>query len=297
MSHLKSRILFVVASQWLSLQQATTQSIDSYLEIERQGLTNVPPLSPAPSTPTAETEAESTGDRPSKRARHEAEESTIAGSRPSQYLRARCPLYFGGKSDFVPDSTNFIVCLDACFNQKHNKQTRDPKLVHPRSVFLPQEHVDHWQNVVEEQRPSHHTTKPARNSADDEVEEGMQVPKSVLDACNDSFTAADGYREKASTQFFDSTALMGLLCRHDRVLWLVNMTTPGERQHYALALLDQLFNHIPSTSTVGVLYDIACQLQRSCVKWGFMKNHLPRITSGTLKSCRLRGDYPPNTRT
>ncbi|KAJ3720315.1 hypothetical protein C8R42DRAFT_582613, partial [Lentinula raphanica] len=267
---------FTMALRWYNaLQQATTQSVDSYLEIERQQLTAVAPSSP-PSTPTAETEAESSGDRPSKRARHEEEECTIAGSRPSQYLRSRCPLCFGGKSDFA-HGTSFIVCLDACFNQKHNKQTRDPKHVHPRSVFLAEEHVEHWKNVVEEQRPSRHTTNPARSSADDEVEEGMQVPKSVLDACNDSFTAADGYREKASTQFFDSTALMGLLCRHDRVLWLVNMTTPGERQHYALALLDQLFNHIPSTSTVGLLYDIACQLERSCVKWGFMKNYLPRM--------------------
>ncbi|KAJ3730226.1 hypothetical protein C8R42DRAFT_569213 [Lentinula raphanica] len=222
------------------------------------------------------TDADLTGDRPSKRARHDDEESDSTRTRPSQYLRARCPLCFGGNSDFAY-GTSFIVCLDACFNQKHNKQPRDPQHVHPQSVFLPQECVDRWKDIVEERRPSH-TAKAARSTTDDEVEDGLQVPKSVLDACSESFTAADGYREKASTQFFDATALMGLLCRHDRVLWLVNMTTPGERQHYALALLDQLFNHIPFTSTVGLLYDIACQLERSCVKWGFLKEHLPRMS-------------------
>ncbi|KAJ3715448.1 hypothetical protein C8R42DRAFT_549560, partial [Lentinula raphanica] len=280
---------FTMALRWYNaLQNSTNHFVDSYLEIQRQEITDTPSLPPTPSTPspptlsttsarTPSTPVPETGAelaRPSKRARHDEEEPNTSRTRPSQYLRARCPLCFGGSSDFA-DGTSFIVCLDACFNQKHNKQPRDPEHVHPRSVFLAQEHVDEWKNIVEEQRPR--PTQTARSTGDDEVEEGLQVPKSVLDACNDSFTAADGYREKASTQFFDSTALMGLLCRHDRVLWLVNMTTPGERQHYAFALLDQLFNHIPPTSTIGLLYDIACQLERSCVKWGFMKDNLPRI--------------------
>ncbi|EEB98567.1 hypothetical protein MPER_01902 [Moniliophthora perniciosa FA553] len=38
---------------------------------------------------------------------------------------------------------------------------------------------------------------------------------------------------------------MGLLCRHDRVLWLANMTSAGERQHYVLVLLETLFKHLP----------------------------------------------------
>jgi hypothetical protein len=92
------------------------------------------------------------------------------------------------------------------------------------------------------------------------------------------FKAADEKREKASTQFFSDTGLMALLCHHDRVLWLVNMTHAGERQHYALALLRRLFDNIPPNMTVGLLYDIACQLHRSCLKWGFFENELHRIT-------------------
>ncbi|KAJ3990660.1 hypothetical protein F5050DRAFT_1532090, partial [Lentinula boryana] len=88
----------------------------------------------------------------------------------------------------------------------------------------------------------------------------LKVLNSVLDSCEESFTAADENRQKSSTQWFDSTALMGLLCRHDRVLWLVNMTSPGERQHYALTLIDTLFQHLPLHFTVGILYDIACTL-------------------------------------
>lgn len=119
-------------------------------------------------------------------------------------------------------------------------------------------------------------TQPRQNE-EDGFEEGLRVPTSVLNGCNDSFKSADEKREKASTRFFSDTGLMALLCRHDRVLWLVNMTHAGERQHYALALLKRLFENIPTSMTVGVLYDIGCQLHRSCLKWGFLQEHLHRI--------------------
>ncbi|KAI6041026.1 hypothetical protein EDC04DRAFT_2867374 [Pisolithus marmoratus] len=45
------------------------------------------------------------------------------------------------------------------------------------------------------------------------------------------------------------------------------MTSAGEKQHYALALVKKLFEHLPSTMTVGLLYDIGCQLECSCYKW------------------------------
>ncbi|KIK74890.1 hypothetical protein PAXRUDRAFT_174387 [Paxillus rubicundulus Ve08.2h10] len=65
---------------------------------------------------------------------------------------------------------------------------------------------------------------------------------------------------------------MGLLCCHDQVLWLVNMTSPGETQHYALVLIQCLFNHLPPEMTVGLLYDIGCQLECSSHKWGLLNN-------------------------
>ncbi|KIJ90232.1 hypothetical protein K443DRAFT_70394, partial [Laccaria amethystina LaAM-08-1] len=55
------------------------------------------------------------------------------------------------------------------------------------------------------------------------------------------------------------------------------MTSAGEKQHYALVLLERLFDHLPSTARVGVLYDIGCQLHRSCVKWGFLKDFHDRL--------------------
>lgn len=92
------------------------------------------------------------------------------------------------------------------------------------------------------------------------------LPNSVLDDCEKAFLAAQEMVTKASKNFYADTGLMALLCRHDRVLWLANITTPGERQHYALALIEKLFKNLPSSWSVGLLYDIACQLHRSMVK-------------------------------
>jgi hypothetical protein len=80
----------------------------------------------------------------------------------------------------------------------------------------------------------------------------MQVPISVLDGCGDSFLATDEKREKASTQFFADTGVMAMLCWHNCVLQLANMTSAGEKQHYALALIKKLFDNLPTNMTVGV---------------------------------------------
>ncbi|KIJ61161.1 hypothetical protein HYDPIDRAFT_31671 [Hydnomerulius pinastri MD-312] len=165
---------------------------------------------------------------------------------PSDYLRSRCPLCFGGANlrkerDQLVD---FIVCIDACFTQKRSKNPRGAKGHDPlnptKSVFIPSEtvaqmeaHTERCQSKGKER--GQRASRPSEE--DDRVEEGMQVPASVLDSCGDSFIAADEKREKASTNFFADTGLMALLCQHDHVLWLVNMTSAGKKQHYALALI------------------------------------------------------------
>jgi hypothetical protein len=179
-------------------------------------------------------------------------------------------------------SVDFLGCIDACFSQKRgkdaeNSHSHDEPKYHPDTAFLSEEEVRAMEQHVNEARATHATTHPQPHNDVDGYEEGMKVPISVLNDCGESFKAADEKREKASTQFFSDTGLMALLCRHDRVLWLVNMTHAGERQHYALALLRRLFDNIPSDMTVGLLYDVACHLERSCLKWGFLEEELHRI--------------------
>ncbi|KDQ08430.1 hypothetical protein BOTBODRAFT_118738 [Botryobasidium botryosum FD-172 SS1] len=106
---------------------------------------------------------------------------------------------------------------------------------------------------------------------------GLPISNSVLDTCNSTFISAQENVAKASKKFYSDTGLMALLCRHNRVLWLVNLTTPGERQHYILALIVQLFRHLPPFWLVGLLYDIACQLHRSLIKWGLLPEYASRL--------------------
>ena len=147
--------------------------------------------------------------------------------------------------------------------------------------FVASEEVDTMEQIVTEARPGPRRHQPQNlNTSGVDYEPGMHVPSAVLDECNNSFTAADSNHVKASTQFFANTGLMALLCHHDRVLWLVNMTSAGEKQHYVLCLLDKLFQHIPLLMRLGVLYDIACQLHRSCEKFKFLPHALDRIVFG-----------------
>ena len=67
------------------------------------------------------------------------------------------------------------------------------------------------------------------NEAIDKCEQGLSVPNSVLDICQDFFLTANKKHEKNSMQFFKDTDLIVLLCRHDRVLFLINMITAVEK--------------------------------------------------------------------
>jgi hypothetical protein len=79
--------------------------------------------------------------------------------------------------------------------------------------------------------------------------------------------AASGNCVKASKTFFNDAGLMALLCRHDWPLFIASMWTAGEKQFYALALINALLSHLPPTWNVGLLYDISCQLHRTLLQW------------------------------
>ncbi|KIK60623.1 hypothetical protein GYMLUDRAFT_139042, partial [Collybiopsis luxurians FD-317 M1] len=138
---------------------------------------------------------------------------------PSEYLRSRCLLCFGGSK-----IKSIIVCLDACFTQKHNAQKSgcNPPRTHPQSFFIPKLEVMAWKMHVDTTQSSKESARPTKRKklsktsfTSDEVdhlEDGMQVPKSILDGCLASFTVADKAQVKGSTQFFDVMAQMAILC-------------------------------------------------------------------------------------
>jgi len=226
--------------------------------------------------------------------------------RPSAYLESRCSLCFGG-SHAAALQASVIVCIDANFQLKRNHDqdrrkgfkgqtgSRDPPVFSPRTVELPQAELDAMAARINEVRPPKTTKAGASRkrkademveddrsgpSEDDAVEPGMNIPNSVLDSCGNSFIAADGDRIKASTQRFDDTGLMAMLCRHDNALFIANMRTAGEKQYYAFALISALLRDLPQDWTVGLLYDIACQIHRSLLKWDLMPEWTGRIEFG-----------------
>lgn len=103
-------------------------------------------------------------------------------------------------------------------------------------------------------------------AAVDIVEAGLPLPKSAYDGCETSYLAADECNIKASASAFAITGLMALVCRHDRVISMANITSPGEKQCYPIALLQKLQKGLPKSWKVGVLYDIGCQMDRSIRK-------------------------------
>ncbi|KAF8580024.1 hypothetical protein K439DRAFT_1648297 [Ramaria rubella] len=66
---------------------------------------------------------------------------------------------------------------------------------------------------------------------------------------------------------------MAILCQHNRVLWVANLTSPREQQHFAFALIKCLFSELPQDWSVGLLYDIAFQIERSMQKHGILSDY------------------------
>lgn len=116
-----------------------------------------------------------------------------------------------------------------------------------------------------------------------------RLPDDVLDECEESFIAAQEKVTKASKNYYADTGLMALLCRHDHVLFVANLTSPGERQHYALILLRKLLEALPADWMVGVLYDISCQPSRSIEK---VASYTPTRSSTALTKHFSTTSYP-----
>ncbi|KIJ39625.1 hypothetical protein M422DRAFT_257455 [Sphaerobolus stellatus SS14] len=194
--------------------------------------------------------------------------SSSRRAQPSPYLQNCCPLCFGGtKTELTLSKSHVLMAIDANFSQKCQKgKYEDINFSHPHSHFIPECEVEKVKEYVEVKR-----NRPASNKV-------TRLPEEVLQECGDCFVAADEAQVKASTAVYIDTGLVALVCRHDRLLWIINMTTAGERHHYAYCLLKQLFEHLPNDWNVGMLYDIACQIERGMVKHGILEEYYGRLS-------------------
>jgi hypothetical protein len=204
------------------------------------------------------------------------EENVPSAGVPSIYLQRRCPICFSRRPNLrtsecvlnlevytstptdIAISAQAIVCVDANFAQRRrHSRNPDPVDPHPDTHFLSAHDVESMRRAVEHARPSDSRANAKSRAT---------LPDDTLDDCEKAFTAAQGHIAKSSNKIFADTALMALLCRHDRPLFLVSMTSAGERQYYTLALIKALFLHLPDDWIIGLLYDVACQLERSMRK-------------------------------
>ncbi|KAJ7055409.1 hypothetical protein C8F01DRAFT_1258582 [Mycena amicta] len=220
--------------------------------------------------------------------------------RPSDYLIERCPACFSGLKHDDSQIFDLAICIDGNFTQKRYCRTgaQDPPRQKPDSVFLPRSrakdmeaHVDGVRGAHKEPKRKKANTEPEDDgyegnlkvptsglnaceasfkAADETCEKAstkffaetglnLKVPTSGLNACEASFKAADETREKASTKFFAETGLMGMCCRHDIPLFL------------------ELLQHLPANIIIGTMYDVTCQLDRSCAKFDFLSRYKDRI--------------------
>jgi Kyakuja-Dileera-Zisupton transposase len=144
------------------------------------------------------------------------------------------------------------VCLDGNFHQKHRKASGAGHHFYVPQLFISKTQVDAVDKRLDELRK-----RPVRQTNIDENYE------TAIDTCENSHEAANGKRVKANAELFDDTGIMALLCRHDEPLFVANIDTPGEQQKYSVALIEELFRHLPSHSRVCALYDVGCVLDRS----------------------------------
>lgn len=98
-----------------------------------------------------------------------------------------------------------VQCVTTQKRYKVQCDKCDALLIHLDTVFLSEEKVKEMERHVLQLRPGPHgqvrefVNKINGRENADKCEEGLSVPNSVLDICQDSFLAADKKREEANT--------------------------------------------------------------------------------------------------
>ncbi|CAK5267113.1 unnamed protein product, partial [Mycena citricolor] len=108
------------------------------------------------------------------------------------------------------------------------------------------------------------------------------ISADIVEACGESWTAANENKQKGDPKRYDSTGIFALTCRHSQVLFMCDIDTPGEQQHYIIALLEKVASLLPSNATITQCYDIGCVLDRSNNLFPILSAHLRSRVSFSL---------------
>ncbi|KAJ6629851.1 hypothetical protein B0H10DRAFT_1939485 [Mycena sp. CBHHK59/15] len=102
------------------------------------------------------------------------------------------------------------------------------------------------------------------------------IPKEAVEACEASWDATNEKKQKTDPKRYDSTGLFVTTCRHSQVLFLCNIDTPGEQQHYIVAMMEEVGSLLPPEATIVQCYDVACVTDNSV-------NLFPILSEGLLQ--------------
>ncbi|KAI1790619.1 hypothetical protein LXA43DRAFT_882467 [Ganoderma leucocontextum] len=183
----------------------------------------------------------------------------------NRFLQKLCPACFGGTRfgrSFEKEGGDIHVAIDATFSQRHNVAAGESPWFYEPKYFIPKQDIDRMDARITAARK-----KPPRLHH-------CEVPDTAIDECEKSYEAADEKKEKTHGAKFDDTGLMALVCRHDIVLFLANVDTPGEQQKFGIALIERLFSHLPPEATVTVFYDIGCVMDRSLHQYDILSDSI-----------------------
>ncbi|KIJ52429.1 hypothetical protein M422DRAFT_122538, partial [Sphaerobolus stellatus SS14] len=160
------------------------------------------------------------------------------------------------------------VAIDGNFtHQRYASVENDPEIVPCQNQAI-------WLTDTELEAAWLHITEAHEVHAAASHRQSTCIPEGSLDECEKSHKAARDCGDEAAEGVMASKGLMAMVCRHNVPLFICDITTPGEQQFYLIALLQKLSSLLPAKATIGLLYDIACLLDRSILKY----NLIPEIS-------------------
>ncbi|KAF8178524.1 hypothetical protein K438DRAFT_1264428 [Mycena galopus ATCC 62051] len=172
----------------------------------------------------------------------------LTPGRAHRILRERCPAYFNLEEWGRPLEHGGDVQLgaDGCFSQRHLRSAGNGEISYDPAYFLSKEKVNQAREQVANERK-----KPAAQFR-------PAVPQDTIDACQQSWDAANDKKQKTDPRHFDASGVFVLTCCHSQVIFLCDIDTPGKQQHYIVAMLEQLNSLLPPQATIMEGYDISC---------------------------------------
>ncbi|KAJ7770401.1 hypothetical protein B0H14DRAFT_2632553 [Mycena olivaceomarginata] len=206
----------------------------------------------------------------------------LTPGRAARVLRERCPACFGleewGRS--LRDGGDVQLGADGCFSFRHLRSAGDGPISYDSSYFVSKEKVARVEKRINEARKKKPAVfKPA-------------IPQEALDACQESWNAANEKKQKTDTKHFDAGGVFVMTCRHSQVLFLCDIDTPGEQQKYIVALLEEVNSLLPPQATILQAYDVGCVTDHSFNLFHILTNGFRERVSFIINAMHAFGHRP-----